>query len=779
MDERPAFAVTLRRRRAEAGLSQEQLAERAGLSVRGLRYLEGGLRHPYRSTAERLAQALRLGPEAAAALLAAASRPAPARPTSPGASGLPVPPGPLVGRERELRAALHLWERGDVRLLTVTGAGGVGKTRFALELAARLGQAREATVVWAPLADVADPALVPVSVARAAGVTVEDPQRLLEALAGTLADQVLLLDNTEHLLGSAAFVDDLVNRCPSLAVVVTSRACLGLRTEHRFLLDPLRTPESTAGADVHALAVNPAVDLFVARAQHLDPDFTLTPATAPAVAEICRRLEGLPLALELAAARTAVLPPAAMSRRLEHGLPLLVGGAADLPERHRTMRATIAWSHVLLDPAARTLFRRLAVFEGGVGLRTVDALAADRAGDASGVLEALETLVRSSLLRVDVTRGDEPRYRMHELVREYALEELARQAEERRVRAWHAHHFLSLAQEAERHLHGPESTDWLDRLEVEHADLRAALRWCREHDRADLGLRLAAALSWFWYVRGHATEGRSQLVTLLAAAGPSAPADVRLAALLGLGQLAQTQGDYAAARRVLEEAAALGRATGDQPGTAAALLAAGFVARIQEDYAAAGRLLGEAAVLAEAAGSALVVAATRHHLGAIAADAHGDLGAARSLLEEALSAYRRLGMGRGEALVLLSLGQVAGAQGDLTRAARLARESLALMRDTGERLAVHGALDLLAELAVAAGDPARGLRLAGAAERLRELGGIRSWPVVERRRDRVLALARSAVTLTECRSLWDHGRALPLEDAVRLALGEAPAPPLG
>ena len=778
------FAVALRRLRADAGLSQEVLAERAGLSVRGLRYLERGVRHPYRSTAERLSRALGLDPGPSAALVSAAvSARASGQERERRASSLPVPPSPLVGRERELREALGLLRRAEVRLVTVTGPGGVGKTRFALDLADRLARAVAATVVWVPLAALTDAALVPVAVARAVGVTPQAPRQLVEVLAGTLEEQILLLDNAEHVVGSAPFVSDLVARCPSLTVIVTSRVTLGIRAEQRFPLDPLRTPDPAADIDVHALAVNPAVDLFVARTRTVDPRFSLTRTNAHAVAAICQRLEGFPLALELAAARTAVLPPEALSGRLEHGLDLLASGAPDVPDRQRTMRATIAWSYALLAPADRALFRQLAAFEGGVALTSAEALPvpARRAGDEVGgqdrLLAHLETLVRSSLLRIASPVLDQPRYRMHGLIREYGLEELAREGEEPRVRRWHAEHFLCLAEQAERHFYGPGSSAWLDRLDVEHANLRAALQWFSEGDRPDQGLRLGGALSWFWYVRGHATEGRSHLAALLAAAGPSAEANARMSALLGAGQLAQTQGDYGTARRLLDQSVTLGRTTGDRSRTAAALLAGGFVARIQEDYAAATRMLEEAARLAADTGPPFVVAATRHHLGMIAADARGDLATARDLLQDSLESYRELGMSRFVALVLLSLAQVAGAGGDLRSAGDLAHHSLALMRDTGERLGLHGALDTLAELAVAHGDLAYGVRLAGAAEHLRELSGTRSWPVVERQRERFLTTARAGLTPEDYRNHWDDGYSMTVGEVVDLALCEAPAQP--
>jgi predicted ATPase/DNA-binding XRE family transcriptional regulator len=757
---RTGFAEALRRLRAEAGLSQEELAERAGLSVRGLRYLERGLRHPHRNTVTRLAEALGVPATGSAELVAAYATTG----RGPGPHGPPRPTGPLIGREQDLEHALRLVCEDRVRLLTVTGLGGVGKTRFALEVAVRLEQVG-AVVAWVPLAAVTDVVSVPLAVANAVDIVPVGSSQVIDVLAHALEEEhVLLLDNAEQVASSASFVADLVERCPSLTVIVTSRVALGVHIEQRFPLEPLATPDPARTTDPHVLAVNPAVDMFMRRLQAVDPHYALTAASAPSVAAVVTQLEGLPLALELAAARSAALPPEAMATRLDGGLDVLASDAPDLPARHRTMRATIAWSYDLLPAASQEFLQQLAVFVDGVALTSIEAL--------PDALTHLDALLASSLLRTDRSRPQAPRFRMHELIRSYALEQLTQRGENESARSWHAEHFLSLAHEAHRHFYGPDSATWLDRLEVEHANLRAALGWLRDHGRRDEALRLAGALSWFWYVRGHAVEGRSYLDALLAEADASSTAastGARMAALSGAGHLAQTQGDYQRARGYLDEAITLSRTSHDQPGLAAALLACGFVARVQEDYRAAVPMLQEAAAVADLTGPPFVVAATEHHLGMIAADAHHDLPAARRHLDDSLRLYRRLQMSRFEALVRLSLADVALAGGDLANAAELARHSLELMCETGEQLGLHGALDTLACLAVSQGNPARAVRLSGAAAHLRALHGLRSWPVVQRRVEERLATTRTVLTPDEYQGLWDDGYAMTPTDALTFA----------
>ena len=541
---------------------------------------------------------------------------------------------------------------------------------------------------------------------------------------------------------------------------------------------PLPTPPDVPGLPVHAVAASPSVDLFLRRAQAVQPGFVLTEATAEAVAAICRCLDGLPLAIELAAARIRVLPPPAMLVRLADRLAFLTGGPGDLPPRQQAMRATVAWSHDLLDERHREVFAELAVFDGGFGFAALEAVLQF---DPITLLDAVEALHRNSLLLLVDAGEDDPRFRMLGTVRDFALECMSRQGTAAQLRERHAGYYLALAEEAGRGFYGPESTRWLDVVEDDNANLRAALTWYLDRRDAAEGLRLCAALWSFWYVRGYATEGRAWSAAFLALPAPASPSahisPARAQTLLGVGQLAQTQGDYTASADALAASIGLYRTLGDRRSTAAALLAAGFTARVQEDYTAARDLLRESLAESRETGYSFVAAGALHHLGMIAADADHDPGTAEDLLQQSITLYRSLGLTRFIALLQLSLGDVACRQQDYPRAHRLLTQGLTGMSQTGEKLGIHGALDSLARLAADRHRWDHAVTLAAAAERLRRSSGSRSWPVVERRRSQWVRQAQHQLTHHQYSSAWAHGETFTPEQAVAYALNdEDPAP---
>ncbi|MBV9581726.1 MAG: XRE family transcriptional regulator, partial [Chloroflexi bacterium] len=528
------FGQQLRRLRVERGLTQQTLAERAGLATRAVAALEGGARRrPYPHTVAVLAEALGLVAHERASFTELAGRVAPPAAPAVAVAWLPVWPTALVGREDEVRAICGLLhpEGSAVRLLSLVGPGGVGKTRLAVAAAAALVPHYPDGVVFVDLAPVREPRFVAATIARALKLREAGAREQLPAYLH--ARQLLLvLDNFEHLLGAGPLLAKLLAECPAVALLVTSRAALHLRGEQRFPVAPLATPVD-GSASLEAIGGAPAVRLFVERARAADPAFVLEATNAQAVAGVCRRLEGLPLTLELAAARASLLSPEALLRRLERRLPVLTGGAADLPERQQTLRSTLVWSFDLLEPAAQVLFRRLAVFVGGWTLEAAEAICADATLAAGDVLNRLQELVDSSLVRRLETGTREPRYGQLETVREYAGEELVTSGELERIRAAHAVFYTRLAEPAAAAQtsapwvggQAPALTDAaLDRLEAELDNLQAALDWWATTGRPAEGLHLAVGLSPLWSRRGHYAAGRRWLEALLELADQPAPA---------------------------------------------------------------------------------------------------------------------------------------------------------------------------------------------------------------------------------------------------------------
>ncbi len=727
---------------------------------------------------------------------------------------LPVPLTPLVGREREIAAVVELLLPSEVRLVTLTGPGGVGKTRIALAAAEAVAATFADGVTFVPLAAIRDPALVTQTIAQALGVRETADQPPAERLRALLRTKhlLLVLDNFEQVLPAAPLVTSLLTECPTLTLMVTSRATLRVYGERDVVVPPLalpdRAPDSLGRPAVERIGDAEAVRLFVARATAAQHDFTLTPANAVAVGTICERLDGLPLAIELAAARSKLLPPASLLERLDHRLSLLTEGAVGQPARLQSLREAIAWSHDLLSPEEQALFRRLAVFAGGFTLEAAEAVGygEEESPHASTPLALVAVLLDRSLLRRS-DDGEEPRFGMLETIREFALEQLAAAGEEAALRRRHAAFYLALAERSEPALYGPDQAAGFAALTRDHANLRAALTWLLETGDAATGLRLAVALGRFWHVGGYLGERQRWLTDSLAWCG-DAPAALRAKALRLLGDGALDTGDLAAARTFYQRSLNLAREADDAPDVGEALMGLGGVAQEQGDLAAAEAYFADSLALREGAGDRWGAAVARFNLANVLAE-RGDSPAARSLIEGGLAICREIGYPQGIGRALHELGKMDERQGDFAAAARRYEESLARWRPVGYRsgtaeatgslgwLALgrgdHGAaaahfaeslalwremestpgiaasLEGHAAVAAARGQPEVVFRLAGAAATLREAASGMPLALERARLEPWLRRARRALGAAAAKVAWASGVALDVATATAVA----------
>ncbi len=783
------LADLLRRYREAAGLTQEEVAERAGLSREAISLLERAeRRRPQVYTLRKLAQALALSETEQGVLLAARrsraarGRAAPeeeeaAPPALPCPSNLPLALTSFVGRTREVATVRSLL--AQARLLTLTGAGGCGKTRLALEVAHGLAHDAPAAAacadgIWlVELAALGEGALVPPAVASVLGVQEHADGTLLDRLVAVLRPRrvLLLLDNCEHLLDACAeLAETLLRACPRLTILATSREALGVGGEQPWRVPSLGLPAGQPTRE-QALACD-AVQLFVQRARVVRPEWALTEPQVALVAQVCQRLDGMPLALELAAARLAALSLEQVAARLDDRFRLLSGGSRTALPRQRTLRATLDWSYELLSAPERLLLRRLAVFAGGWPLEGAEAVSAGNGLAAEAVLDLLAGLVGKSLVQAGAAEGGGMRYGLLETVRQYGHEKLVAAGEEVAVHARHLRWCLALSERAEPWLRGPERGTWLALLDAEHDNLRAALDWAQAHGCEEAVVRLGGALWWFWYLRGYRDEGRRWLDAMLRAEpDPPGTLDARRwgQALQGAGWLAALQRAYAPATTLLERALDVTVQTGDTARQAVVLLDVANVARKQGQYGQAIELFERAAAVARRLGQQCLEAAALGDAGATWHNA-GDERRAGPLLEVGLRLARRCGDAYLTGWFLSFLGRVSKETGAHEAAGAYLAEALATFRALGHRGGLAVTLEGCAGLAARQGQPERAARLFGQVEAWREA----RWSAIalcdKAEYDRDVRAARAQLDATAFARAWAAGRALSLDQAMNEAL---------
>jgi predicted ATPase/class 3 adenylate cyclase len=718
----------------------------------------------------------------------------------------------FIGRENEISEVEKLLDH--TQLLTLTGAGGSGKTRLAIQMAADILDAYADGVWLVELAALSDPGLVPQTVATVMGLKEQAGKTLTQTLIEHLAAKrlLLMLDNAEHVLAACGqLAGALIHACPQMVVLATSREALGIPGELTFRVPSLSTPDPKRDVTPEQLSSFESVRLFVERAQFNMPRFAVTAQNAPALASVCHRLDGIPLAIELAAARVRAMSMEQLDQRLDQRFHLITGGSRMAPRRQQTLRALIDWSYDLLDPAEMAMLCRLSAFAGGWTLEAAEHVCAGEGVEDWKALDLLTSLADKNLVGT-ANWGDETRYRLLETVRQYAQEKLMESGANEPVRVRHRDYFLAVAEEAEPKLVSAEQVQWLQRLEAEHDNLRAALEWSLVATGTVGGLRLCSALQVFWVTRGHLSEGRGWCARVLGKGGAKAQTQERAKALTSAGALAYFQSDFPAARELAQECLAIWRELGDRKGIAVSLSRLGVLALEQGDFASAQALNEESLAIKQELGDRSGIAASLNNLGNLAfergdfasaqaryeeslaitrglgdrvgaanalnnlgtvATEQGDFASARAMHEECLAIRRELENRGGIAISLNNLGTVTFEQGEFASARAMHEESLAIMRELGDRRAIAFSLDELAAVFAAFGNSLHAARVWGAAERLREEIGSPLPPIDRPRYDRRVAVARAGLGDDAAFDrAQQEGRALTFEQAIELAIGE-------
>ena len=688
-------------------------------------------------------------------------------------SNLPSPLTSFIGRERAIAEVRRLL--ATTRLLTLTGAGGSGKTRLAFQVGAQMMEEYPDRVCAVEFAPLSDPQLVPQAAISALGVPEHPGQSLTESLIHFLRPRsaLLLLDNCEHLVPAcAALADALLRGCPTLRILATSRERLGVAGELTFLVPPLSLPESDRLPPLESLMQYEAVRLFAERAAFNLPGFAITDSNASAVVQVCHRLDGMPLAIELAAARVRVLTVEQIAARLDDRFQLLTGGSRTVLPRHRTLQAAMDWSYDLLPEPERALLRRLSVFAGGWTFEAAEAICSGDGIEASGILDLLTGLVDKSLVLVE-TRTGEARYRLLEIIRQYSRDRMYESGESVPVQRRHLEWYQRLAEQAEAQLRGPKQEAWLERLEAEHDNLRAALEASgAQSPSADAVMRLAGALRWFWFIRGYWSEGRRWLEAALARRS-EAPSPELARVFQGAARLARFQGANDRARALSEEGLAVSRQLGDEESRVWFLISLGAVELHQGEHTRAAALFEQSLAISRAVQDKGLISMALADLGVVAR-IQGDLERAEALLAESLALSRDVGDKWRIALSLHSLGMVAFRRGDYDRAAGLYAESLALASQVRDRWIADDCLDGLAAVACARGHYEHAARMAAAADALREMLGYRPLADEQSLHDRCVATTRVGLGDDAFAAAWAEGRTMTLEQAIAdaLAAGE-------